>query len=424
MRRLKNLFRGRGVDASLRRQSLRALSLCAVAVVLIVLSWLAYRAHTERLRYERSLLRLSQELQSDRLSQKELERSLAEARSELNRYRTETEAAFARLEEERRHLRERLESSARILERKDQRVREIQSRLAIATQKIRELERERWGGEAVIKRFTGGVAYVEVAYTFEDRKGRRIRFEKVDSRGEPVTDAAGETSVSVEAGGPVVHIRSSGTGFLIAANRILTNRHVIEPWAQNQAARPFLAGGYRPVRTVFRAFFPGIEAPFALRMPRAAPEADLAVAEFDAGAHGLPVLQLDGSPQAARVGRAVLLIGYPAGVESLLARVDPVVLKKIREIRGNKVVSITNDLSQRGLIRPLVTWGHLSEVRRHQITYDALTTAGGSGSPILNAEGKVIGVNQAMLQSFAGSSFGIPAQIALEFIRESGALQR
>jgi serine protease Do len=382
--RLKNI--GRELSEKLARNSRLRLVLIFLlpAGMLVGAALLVYRFETHRLRYERSLLRLSTELQSDRLSQRELERRLAEAKEEM--------------------------------ERRGKRMDEVESRLSAATRKVEELERERRTGESAIRKYLGGVAFVEIAYTFEDRKGQRIRFEKVDSSGEPVTDAAGETAVAIGAAGPVVHIRSSGTGFLIKENKLLTNRHVVEPWLQNKAAGPFLTKGFRPVRTLFRAFFPGVKGAFIMQPVRISKETDLALLEFDAKGAKLPVLEFESDPKALSVGRAVLLIGYPAGVESLLARVDAVTLKKIRDLRGNKVVTITEDLSERGLIRPLVTWGHLSEVREHQLTYDALTTSGGSGSPIFNTHGKVIGVNQAMLKSFTGSSFGIPARRAAEFI--------
>ncbi len=77
---------------------------------------------------------------------------------------------------------------------------------------------------------------------------------------------------------------------------------------------------------------------------------------------------------------------------------------------------ITAELSRRGLIRPLTTWGHLSELQPHLLTYDALTTVGGSGSPILNAQGGVIGINQAVLAGFAGSNFGIPSRFAKDLM--------
>lgn len=88
------------------------------------------------------------------------------------------------------------------------------------------------------------------------------------------------------------------------------------------------------------------------------------------------------------------------------------------DIGGSGLNEIVNELSQKDLIRPLSTWGHLSDVQLHQLTYDALTTSGGSGSPIFNLQGKVIGINQAILEGFAGSNFGIPIRYGLELVNQ------
>jgi serine protease Do len=50
------------------------------------------------------------------------------------------------------------------------------------------------------------------------------------------------------------------------------------------------------------------------------------------------------------------------------------------------------------------------------VTYDALTTGGGSGGPVLSTDGKVIAINSAVLQRFAGSSFGVPFQLAFSLL--------
>jgi S1-C subfamily serine protease len=60
------------------------------------------------------------------------------------------------------------------------------------------------------------------------------------------------------------------------------------------------------------------------------------------------------------------------------------------------------------LIRPTATQGHIGDVLRDKIVYDAQTTSGGSGGPLFNNEGKVIGINFAILREFGGSNFAIP----------------
>jgi len=36
----------------------------------------------------------------------------------------------------------------------------------------------------------------------------------------------------------------------------------------------------------------------------------------------------------------------------------------------------------------------------------------GSGGPVFNREGKVIGINHALIEGFGGSNFGVPARFA------------
>jgi len=74
--------------------------------------------------------------------------------------------------------------------------------------------------------------------------------------------------------------------------------------------------------------------------------------------------------------------------------------------------SVMEELAQRKLIRPVNTQGHVGDVLRDKIIYDAQTTSGGSGGPLFNSAGKVIAVNVAMLRDFGGSNFAIPVRYA------------
>jgi serine protease Do len=52
-----------------------------------------------------------------------------------------------------------------------------------------------------------------------------------------------------------------------------------------------------------------------------------------------------------------------------------------------------------------------------RLVQDAQTTHGGSGGPVFDASGKVIGVNFAGLSGFAGSNFAVPIARAAKLIR-------
>ncbi|MDD1633958.1 MAG: trypsin-like peptidase domain-containing protein, partial [Methylococcaceae bacterium] len=73
-------------------------------------------------------------------------------------------------------------------------------------------------------------------------------------------------------------------------------------------------------------------------------------------------------------------------------------------------------LARRQLIRPLATQGHLGDILPNRLAYDASTTLGGSGGPVFNQRGKVIGINTAILPEFGGASFGVPISFAGELL--------
>jgi S1-C subfamily serine protease len=78
--------------------------------------------------------------------------------------------------------------------------------------------------------------------------------------------------------------------------------------------------------------------------------------------------------------------------------------------------TLLRELAKRKLIRPISTQGHIGDVRPDRLVYDAQTTSGGSGAPVIDLDGKVVGVNFAILQGFAGASFAVPIRKAEELV--------
>jgi S1-C subfamily serine protease len=79
-----------------------------------------------------------------------------------------------------------------------------------------------------------------------------------------------------------------------------------------------------------------------------------------------------------------------------------------------------DELARRHLIRPVVTQGHIGDVLPDKIIYDAQTSTGGSGGPLFNSEGKVIGINFAMVRDFGGSNFAIPIGYGKSLLKPGG----
>ena len=152
----------------------------------------------------------------------------------------------------------------------------------------------------------------------------------------------------------------------------------------------------------------------AIHVQQLSEDFDLGLASVDLPANRPRPVAIES--EVANSGGAVVLIGYPTGVEGILARIDERTLKQIAQTTGNDTEGLVQELGRRKLIRPLVTQGHLGVVGPDRLVYDAQTTHGGSGGPVFNSSGKVIGVNFAILSDFSGSNFAVPIARAARIV--------
>ncbi|HSD51917.1 MAG TPA: trypsin-like peptidase domain-containing protein, partial [Candidatus Methylomirabilis sp.] len=148
-------------------------------------------------------------------------------------------------------------------------------------------------------------------------------------------------------------------------------------------------------------------------------DADVALLQAPLGRRRVPVLQLDHAGRDAGPGRPVILLGYPAGMEALLAKAEGEAVKELMSGEIPDVYRLADSMAARGMIRPFSTQGHLSDVQPHQLTFDAQTAIGGSGGPLLSKRGRVIGINYAILERFSGANFGIPIRFGLALLEKA-----
>lgn len=184
----------------------------------------------------------------------------------------------------------------------------------------------------------GVVAQDELPELVRRIKPSAVAIETFDSRGEKL---------------------SRGSGFFIAPDRVVTNRHVIDN-AYKAEVHSFTGAVY-PVKGVI-----AIDA-----------EGDIALLRVDAPAGQVRPLALDRtSPQE---GESVFVIGNPLGLEGSVS---------------NGIVSAVRDIP---------TFGRIIQIT-------APISPGSSGSPVVNMLGQVIGV--ATLQVTGGQSvnFAIPSE--------------
>jgi S1-C subfamily serine protease len=208
-----------------------------------------------------------------------------------------------------------------------------------------------------------------------------------------------------------------GTGFLVdSKGLILTNRHIAEPWWNDDEADKLQRDGFHARLGTLRAFFPQHQRPFELTFERRSDTVDLALLRVNLRGRKIPVLPLDRSHTGSVAGQPVVVVGYPAGLEAILAKAENGVVKQILASHGTNSERVTEALSLRGLIRPSTTQGHIGDITRSDIVFDAPTTQGGSGGPIFNKNGHVIAVEYAVLPKFGGNSFGVPVNYALDLL--------
>jgi S1-C subfamily serine protease len=238
----------------------------------------------------------------------------------------------------------------------------------------------------------------------------RLHYAGLTSSGEPTTDEHNNPLVSLTGNGPEVRLDAFGTGFLVSEHgQILTNHHVAEPWWQNDELKEMLNQGLKPEIAEMAAYFPGVSHGIAISTERISPEADVAVVKGDVAGLGIRQIALADGHRAAVGGGPVVLLGYPTGLAAILARAGAETLQSIASVSKGDPKQVMEELARHHLIRPVVTQGHIGDVLSDKIIYDAQTTSGGSGGPLFNDEGKVIGINFAMVREFGGSNFAIPA---------------
>jgi len=174
--------------------------------------------------------------------------------------------------------------------------------------------------------------------------------------------------------------RSMGSGFIISKDGlIVTNNHVVEDADE--------------IKVQLR----GQEKPLPAKVIGRDPELDLAVVKIDNGAD-LPFLTF-GDSEALKVGAWVMAIGNPFGLQNTVTA--GIVSAKGRAIGAGPFDNF--------------------------IQTDASINPGNSGGPLLDLEGRVVGINTAIIASGQGIGFAIPsnmAKAAIDDLKEQKPVRR
>jgi S1-C subfamily serine protease len=284
--------------------------------------------------------------------------------------------------------------------------------------------------------YGGGVCLIVGVYDLVDKKtGKVLRYAdpqafqpnpyeppapESTAPQQPVTR---QSTLTTEGNGSPVEYDFIGTGFHVGGGYIVTNRHVVQPWEEDDLVKQMLAdsdGRARIKRLVI--YFPNFPQPFPLRVRQLGTREDLAIGTIDPNQipDGLPVLPLETDSDAATVGRTVVTMGYPSGPDRLLAMVDDDEAKSINTRFGNSRQNLINFLAQSLKIVPLTTQGAITDLDARRIVHDAKTAEGGSGAPLFGQTAKVIGVNFGVFTENTAANMAVPIRYAIDLLKKAG----
>ncbi len=293
------------------------------------------------------------------------------------------------------------------------------------SERVGALEARGLAVQTVISEASPSVVFLQGAYGFLEPDSRRPLRLVTDDRGRTTRDDRGNPNVTTGGEGPVFERLYTGTGFVVSEDGLLlTNRHVALPWESDEPARGIIDRGFIPVLTRMVGYVPGREEPFDVQLVVASGTADLAVMRaLSIAGEVVPLPLAERSP---RPGAEIVVMGYPTGIRAVLARSDPAFVTEVTREQRLDVWSLARRLSEAGQIAPLSTRGIVGQVTLSRVVYDAETTRGGSGGPVLGLDGEVVAVNMAILPEFGGSNLGVPVEEAwrlLELVAEDEAAE-
>ena len=320
-------------------------------------------------------------------------------------------------------------------------VRKLQERITETSDQIGEIDKS---NKDIIKsvsnarnvrlEYGNGVCLIVGVYDLVDRKnGKTLRYPDPQSyqpspyepapMEEQIPNQTVQMGLTTEGNGSPVEYDFIGTGFHVGNGFILTNRHVVQPWEEDDLVKQMMRdakGRARIKRLVI--YFPNFPQPFPLKIRGLGSLEDLAIGSIDANevSPDIPILPLEIDSDAVSIGKTVVTMGFPNGPDRLLAMVDDDEAKSINARFGGSRQSLINFLAQSRKIVPLTTQGAITDLDARRIVHDAKTAEGGSGAPLFGQTGKVIGVNFGVFTESNAANMAIPIRFAVELLRKAG----
>ena len=295
---------------------------------------------------------------------------------------------------------------------------ELEDVISEANARLQSLETAAGARGRVISEAARSVVFIQGSYGFVDPDTELPLRHFAGRSGAPLRMPDGMTLVTVGGEGPIVQVFYTGTAFVVASGYMLTNRHVAYPWEYEENAQFTLEAGFEADGRRLIGYLPGRDEPIDIEVVVASETSDLAVIRFKEEVEWPEALQLGTTPPAP--GDEIIVLGYPTGIDALLARSDPKFAEGLLSRGPVNFWDLGRALAVGDYIAPLATQGIVGQVTSTSIVYDAETTRGGSGGPVVSLDGIVVAVNVAELHNFGGSNLGVPTAAARRLLSDAG----
>src|SRR5580658_2473341 len=124
--------------------------------------------------------------------------------------------------------------------------------------RLKRIEQEGDSAQNLIRADVDSVCLLHVSVAFRNQQGgQRLRYAGLNPQGEPLQDSDGNPVLTLQGNGPEVKVDVFGTGFPAGPEgRIITNRHVAQPWWENDELSDLTNQGFTPEISSIHAYFP------------------------------------------------------------------------------------------------------------------------------------------------------------------------